>query len=89
MMRILSYALIICGFFYICFCQFEIGPLERASESAQFEKLPKQQSYTVEDVHKAIYDTVGDMADRVPSFYIGACIMLVGSMILDRTKRPK
>jgi hypothetical protein len=88
-MRYLAYAMLIAGFFWICFCQFEIPPLERAALSAQFEKVPKQPSYTVEDVHTAIHDAVVDMGDRVPSFYIGALIMLGGAMILDWTKKRK
>jgi hypothetical protein len=88
-MRILAYAMLISGFFWVCFCQFEIHGLERAALSAQFDKLPKQQSYSVEDVHLAIHDAVVDMADRIPQFFIGACMMLGGGMILDWTKRRK
>jgi hypothetical protein len=51
--------------------------------------IPKQQSYKLEDVQSGVHDAVVDMADRVPLFYIGACIMLGGAMLLDWTKRRK
>ena len=88
-MRILSYAMLISGFFWVCFCQFEIRPLERAALLAQFDKIPKQQSYKLDDVQLAVHDAVVDMADRVPLFSIGGCMMLGGAMILDWTKRHK
>jgi hypothetical protein len=81
--------MLLSGFFWVCFCQFEIQGLERAALLAQFDKLPKQQSYAVEDVHLAIHDAVVDMAYRIPLFFIGACMMLGGGMILDWTKRRK
>jgi hypothetical protein len=88
-MRILAYAILIFGFFWICFCQFEIPPIARAVMLAQCDKIPKQQSYKIEDVRLAIHDAVADMEDHIPLFFIGACIMLVGGMILDWTKRRK
>jgi hypothetical protein len=88
-MRYLAYVMFILGFFWICICQFEIPPIARAVMLEQCSKIPKQESYKVEDVRGAIHDAVADMSDRVPLFCIGGCVMLLGAMILDRAKRPK
>lgn len=92
-MRILLSAfaalMIFSGFVWICFCQLEIHPLERAALLAQAEKLPQKQSFTAEDVLQASGDAVRDMADRIPPFWIGACLMLGGAMILNLRKTHK
>ncbi|MDB6123214.1 MAG: hypothetical protein JWQ71_2207 [Pedosphaera sp.] len=88
-MRILSYALLIFGFFYICYCQLVVGPLSRVVLHEQYAKLPKQESYSKDDVGHAILFAVRDMKQHVPLFIIGAFMMLRGAMILDYTKRPK
>ena len=55
----------------------------------QYDKIPKQETYTIQDVRMAIHDAVGEMVERVPFFFIGACVMLVGGVILDRSKKSK
>ena len=80
--------MIISGFFYICFCQFEIPPIARGVMVTQCDMIPKHETYTVQDVRMAIHDAVAEMSERAPLFVIGACVMLVGGMILDRSKRP-
>ena len=88
-MRLLAYAMLFFGFVWICFRQFEIRPMTRAVMVAQADKIPKQQSYKLEDVLTAIHDASVDMADRIPSFPIGALIMLGGGIILDMAARRK
>ena len=88
-MRLLAYAMFISGFVWICFCQFEIRAIGRGVVLEQCEKIPKQQSYKLEDVRTAIHDAVVDMADHIPSFPIGALIMLGGSVVLDISLRRK
>ena len=58
MIRILAYAMIICGFFYICFCQFEVPPIARGVMMTQCDKIPKQETYTIQDVRMAIRSAV-------------------------------
>jgi hypothetical protein len=86
---LLAYSVFVFGFVWICFCQFEIRAIGRGVMVTQSEKIPKQQSYKLEDVQTAIHGTVVDMADRIPMFPIGGLIMLGGSLVLDMTLRQK
>jgi hypothetical protein len=88
-MRILAYAILISGFVWICFGQLATYPIARAVTLAAYDKIPKQPNYKVEDVQKAIRDSVFDFARHVPSFYIGALLMLGGSLVLDFAGRRK
>jgi hypothetical protein len=88
-MRILAYAMLILGFVWICFCQFEVRGITRAVMAAQAGKVPKQLSYSLEDVVTGIHDAAADMADRIPFFSIGALIMLGGGMVLDMESRHR
>jgi hypothetical protein len=88
-MRILAYAILISGFIWICFGQVAIYPIAHAVVPANYEKIPKQQSYKIEDVQKAIRDVVVEFAHHIPSFYIGALLMLGGGILLDRVARRK
>ena len=88
-MRILAYAMLISGFFWVCFCQFEIHGLERAALSAQFDKIPKQQSYKPEDIEHAVSETIQTYGQHLPSFYVGALLMLGGGIVLDVAGRRK
>jgi 3-dehydroquinate synthetase len=88
-MRLIAHAMLILGFVWICFCQFEIRPIMRIVGVTQAGKIPKQESYKSQDVVAAVHDTAVEMADRIPSFYIGALIMLGGGVILDMATRRK
>ena len=88
-MRILAYAILLSGFAWICFCQFAIRPIMRDVGFAQAGRIPKQESYKRQDVVTAVHDTAVNMADRIPSFYIGALIMLGGGVALDMATRRK
>jgi hypothetical protein len=90
-MRILAYVLLIIGFAWICFGQLSIYPLARAVTVAAYDRIPipPQPYYKKEDVQKAIRDSVYDFAKHVPSFYIGALLMLGGGIVLDIAGRRK
>jgi hypothetical protein len=88
-MRYLAYAMLISGFIWICFDQFALGPIQRAVMMASYDKIPKQQSYTHEDIQKAVSDTVHLFARLYPSFYIGGLLMLGGGVVLDFARRRK
>jgi len=88
-MRILAYAMLILGFVWICFGQLAIYPLAQAVVVANYDKIPKQPSYKLEDVQKAARDVAFDFAHHAPSFYIGALLMLGGGVILGKTGRRK
>jgi hypothetical protein len=89
-MRILAYAMLISGFVWICFGQIAISQIiPRAVTVAYYDKIPKQQSYSLEDVQKGVRDVVFDFAQHSPSFYIGALLMLGGGIILDTVGRRK
>jgi hypothetical protein len=88
-MRLLAYGMFILGFVWICFCQFEIRAITRGVLVRQSEKIPKQESYKLEDVQNGIHGAVIDMADHVPWFSIGGLIMLGGSVVLDIALRRK
>ena len=88
-MRLLAYAMFIFGFIWICFCQFESRAIVRGVLVRQSEKIPKQESYKLEDVQNGIHGAARDMADHIPWFWIGGLIMLGGSMILEAAIRRK
>jgi hypothetical protein len=88
-MRILGYAMLVLGFLWICFGQVAVYPIAHAVVPANYEKIPKQDSYKLEDVQKAIRDVIFDFIQHVPSFYIGALLMLAGGVVLDRAGRRK
>ena len=90
-MRIFAYAMMILGFVWICFGQLSIYPIARAVTLANYDKIPipPQPYYKLEDVQRAIRDAVSDFAHDVPSFYIGALLMLGGGVILDMSRRQK
>lgn len=88
-MRILGYSLIIFGFLWICFWQLEIQPIARAVALHHYDLLPKQQSYSADEVCNAIRETAYDISAHIPSFYIGALFMLGGVLIIDYVGRRK
>lgn len=88
-MRILAYAMLISGFVWICFSQLAIYPTARGVTLMSYDKIPKQPDYKIEDVQKAIRDSVYEFAQHVPSFYIGALLMLGGGVVLDIAGRRK
>ena len=64
-MRILAYAMLISGFVWICFGQIAISQIiPRAVTVAYYDKIPKQQSYSLEDVQKGVRDVVFDFAQH-------------------------
>jgi hypothetical protein len=87
-MRALSYVLLITGFFYICYCQLVMPALTRAALEHEEARLPKQESYSKEEVMHAMRYAVQGVYLRTPTFIYGAFMMLVGAMILERTKKP-
>ena len=90
-MRIFAYILLISGFFWIAFGQLSIYPTARAVTLKAYDQIPipPQPYYKKEDVQKAIRDSVYDFANHVPSFYIGALLMLGGGVVLDIVGRRK
>jgi hypothetical protein len=88
-MRALAYIMLILGFIWICLCQLEIGLIAEATTANQFLKLPKQQYYTLEEVHKVCHDVAVDVARNIPMFSIGGLLMLGGSILLDTVGRRK
>jgi len=88
-MRILAYAMLILGFIWICFGQVAIYPIAHAVVPMNYEKIPNQESYKLEDVQKAIRGVVFDFIHYIPSFYIGALLMLGGGIIMDKAGRRK
>ena len=88
-MRTLGYAILVLGFIWICFGQVAIYPIAHAVVPANYQKIQKQDSYKLEDVQKAIRDVTFDFIHHVPSFYIGALLMLAGGVVLDRAGQKK
>jgi hypothetical protein len=90
-MRYLAYAMLISGFIWICFGQLSIYPIARAVTLASYDKIPipPQPYFKTEDIQRAIRDSVSDFAHHVPSFYIGALLMLGGGVVLDIAGRRK
>jgi hypothetical protein len=88
-MRALAYALLISGFIWICICQLEIGLIAEVTTANQYHKLPQQQSYNLEEVHKICHNVAVDVAGHIPLFSIGGLLMLGGSVLLDIAGRRK
>ena len=90
-MRYLAYAMLISGFVWICFGQLSIYPIARAVTLKAYGDIPipPQPYFKKEDVQKAIRDSVYDFDKHVPSFYIGALLMLGGGVVLDIAGRRK
>jgi hypothetical protein len=88
-MRYLAYAMMLAGFFWVCFDQFKIGPIQREVAMEVYGKLPKQQTFTSEEVQQAVSGTIQTYGRLIPSFYIGAFLMLGGGMILDFARTRK
>jgi hypothetical protein len=88
-MRVFGYCLIIFGFLWICFWQLEIQPIARAVVLHHYDLLPKQQSFSLDEVRNAMRDTTYDFSEHIRKFYIGAIFMLGGGVIIDRVGRHK
>ena len=89
-MRYIAYAMLISGFVWICFDEFiKIGPIQREVVMATYDKIPKQESYKLQDVQQAVSDAVLKYGSLIPSFYIGALLMLGGGIVLDVAGRRK
>ena len=89
-MRILAYAMLISGFVWVCFDEFiKIGPVQREVWTESTSKIPKQQSYKLEDVEQSVSNTIQIYGHLLPSFYIGALLMLGGGIVLDVAGRRK
>jgi hypothetical protein len=89
-MRYLAYAMLISGFVWICFDEFiKIGPIQREVVTEVYDKIPKRQTFTTEEVQQAVSDTIQTYGSLIPSFYIGALLMLAGGIILDFARRRK
>jgi hypothetical protein len=81
--------MLILGFGWICFWQLEMYPIIRGAISANYDKIPKQQSYQIEDVQKAIRDVAFDIDHHIPAFFIGALFMIAGGITLDVAGRRR
>jgi hypothetical protein len=80
--------MLISGFIWICFDEFiKIGPIQREVWTESISKIPKQQSYKLEDVEQSVSDTIQIYGQLIPSFYIGAFLMLGGGIALDKLGR--
>ena len=88
-MRYLAYAMLITGFFWICIDQFKIGPIQRKVAMEIYGKLPRQTTFKPKEVQQVVSDTIQAYGRLIPSFYIGAFLMLGGGMVLDIAKRRK
>jgi hypothetical protein len=88
-MRIFGYTLLILGFVWICFWQLEMYPMIRGAIFSNYDKIPKQPSYKVEDVQKAIRDVAFDIDHHIPAFFVGGLLMLGGCVALDIAGRRK
>jgi hypothetical protein len=89
-MRILAYAMLISGFIWICFDEFiKIGPVQREVFTKIDDKLSQQQTFTLREVRGTVSDTIQTYGHLLPSFYIGAFLMLGGGIVLDIAGRRK
>jgi len=89
-MRYLAYAMLISGFVWICFDEFiKIGPIQRGVVTEIYGKLPNQPTFKLQEVQQVVSDTIQAYGRLIPSFYIGAFLMLGGGIVLDFTRRRK
>jgi hypothetical protein len=82
--------MLISGFVWICFDEFiKIGPIQREVAMEIYGELPKQPTFKVEEVQQVVSDTIQAYGRLIPSFYIGAFLLLGGGILLDRAGRRK
>ena len=88
-MRYLSYFLFFTGFIWIVGGRFVFEANLREVKSQILDKVPRKQSYNLEDVSNITRDSLDDLIFYFPPVYAGSFLILSSVIILDIHSRLK